>query len=275
MQLRTLSSALALLVVASLVAIGCETRKGKDQPPPPPPAPRKVIAEGNDIPPAEANDAEAPGEPPAPPERPEIVPDEVLAAAPPADTKGPSCAEAAANLLQIIEATVKAQSPDQLPMFAAQKDQVRAQFIGQCTADGWSAEARACVKNATSETDLAPCQGMLPDKRNGAPPPEAPPETPPTIPDPPVAETPSVPAPPLDRGGLPCEQVARNVAVLVKQVQNVPPEQSAALLENITGLCTNSGWSRKVKECFAVATRPEDLTECQRYANVEAQQQAK
>ncbi|HUH05635.1 MAG TPA: hypothetical protein VML75_26755 [Kofleriaceae bacterium] len=274
MQLRTLFGALALLVVASLVATGCETHKGKDQPAPPPPAPAKAIAAGSETPPDETKDVEAPDDPPPPePERPVAVPDDVVAVAP-AGTAGPSCADAAANLLAIIEATVTAQSPDQLPMFAAQKAQVRAQFIGQCTVDDWSAEARACVKNAKSETDLAPCQDLLPNKRDGAPPPK-PADPAPTVPTPPMADTPPAPAVPLDRGGLPCEQVARNVAVLVRQVQDVPPDQSVALLDNITGLCTSSGWSRKVKECFAVATRPEDLSECQRYANVEAQQQAK
>jgi hypothetical protein len=148
---------------------------------------------------------------------------------------------------------------------------VRAQFIGQCTADAWGAAARSCVHKAKSETDLQPCQALLPNKQDGAPPPPPPevPDAPPSVPpmpnDPPVA---------VDRGGPPCEQVARNVAALVKQVQTVPAEQNEALLANIVQVCTSSGWSRKVKECFAVAKRADQLAECERYANVEAQVRA-
>lgn len=280
MQLRILPGALALFVLGGLTAIGCETHKaGKEErlaaPPPPKVAPNvdpdtgttkdTVAAAGDEQP-------DPPGDvPPAVPA--EKVPTDAVAVA--AAVAGPSCEDAANNLLQIIAATVKAQSPEQLPMFEAQKDQVKTQFVGQCKADNWSAEARACVHKARSEADLQPCQDLLPNKQNGGPPPPPPavPDTPPTVPSPPMADTPPAPTAPVDRGGPPCDQVARNVAALVKQVQDVPADQTPALLENITGMCTRSGWSRKVKECFAVAKRADELTECQRYANVEAQQQ--
>jgi hypothetical protein len=263
MQLRTLG-ALALFVLGgSFGSGGCETHKAGSgelgEPPAPPPA--VAAAKPAEAPPDEAR---PPTEPP-----PEKLPTDAVDVVP---AGGPSCDDAADSVMKIIESQVKKQSPEQLPMFQSQKDQLRAQFVGQCNADNWTAEAKNCVMKAKNEADLQPCQALLPNKQNDppAPPnaPPAPPGAPPAAPAPPPVAT-----APVDRGGPPCDQVARNVVALLEQAQDVPPEQREPLHGNINGMCANGGWSRKVKECFAVAKRAADLTECQRYADVEARAQ--